>query len=170
MFNKDEQVSVCVVQPLNESYAANAVPSVLSCATLPPRKRKISTDDARNVAARVSSPFAQESHVAIACDMSQPPAAAAAAAALPPQFNQEVQPATAASSSTSSTAAASTSSTAAASAPRARAVRWCTPLVATVRDVPCDDLVPKALFTPYEAVMQSVLEVKRERMLAGLTT
>ena len=54
--------------------------------------------------------------------------------------------------------------TAATATPRARRVRWSTPL-AEFREIAFEDLATKDLFTPYESVMASVMEVKKERML-----
>ena len=136
----------------------------MTIAPVPPRKRKVNTvnseNNVRNVAQR---PFTLEPDLpAPAIPQTLTPALVVPAKSTTPELPMPASAGAMTAGSAAPTAAVAV--TAATATPRARRVRWSTPL-AEFREIAFEDLATKDLFTPYESVMASVMEVKKERML-----
>jgi len=161
-------MSVCVATPLNTNcYAANTMPIVtrpMTFAPVPPRKRKInaiSCENVRNVAQR---PFSLEPDLPTAPAIPQTPTPALVVPATTPESPMPASAGAMTAGSAAPTAAVAVTAASSAAPSRTRRVRWSTPL-AEFREIAFEDLATKDLFTPYESVMASVMEVKKERML-----
>ena len=158
-------MSVCVARPLNVSYAANTMPVVTQPMTFAPvpRLRKINTvnSENRNVAQR---PFSLEPDLPAAPAIPQTLTPALVVPAATPELPMPASAIAMTAGSAAPTAAVAVTAAGSAAPPRTRRVRWSTPL-AEFREIAFEDLATKDLFTPYESVMASVMEVKKERML-----
>ena len=163
-------MSVCVASPLNVSYAANAMPIVtqpMTFAPVPPRKRKIAAVNSENVLRNVAQrPFSLEPDLPAAPAIQQTLTAALVvpAKSTTPELPMPASAGAMTAVSAAPTAAVAVTAASSAAPPRARRVCWSTPL-AEFREIAFEDLATKDLFTPYESVMASVMEVKKERML-----
>ena len=158
-------MSVCVASPLNVSYARNTMPIVTrptTFAPVPPRKRKIAVvnSENRNVAQR---PFSLEPDLPAIPAIPQT-LTPALAPATTPELPMPASASAMTAGSAAPAAAVAVTAVGSAAPPRVRRVRWSTPL-AEFREIAFEDLATKDLFTPYESVMASVMEVKKERML-----
>ena len=158
-------MSVCVASPLNVSYARNTMPIVTrptTFAPVPPRKRKIAVvnSENRNVAQR---PFSLEPDLPAIPAIPQT-LTPALAPATTPELPMPASASAMTAGSAAPAAAGAVTAVGSAAPPRVRRVRWSTPL-AEFREIAFEDLATKDLFTPYESVMASVMEVKKERML-----
>ena len=162
-------MSVCVASPLNVSYAANTMPVVTrpTFAAIPPRKRKIDVVNSenvmvvRNVAQR---PFSLDLPTTPAIPQTPTPALMVPAKSTTPELPMPASAGAMTAGSAAPAAAVAVTAASSTAPPRARRVRWSTPL-AEFREIAFEDLATKDLFTPYESVMASVMEVKKERML-----
>ena len=167
-------MSVCVAIPLNTNcYAANTMPIVtrpMTFAPVPPRKRKINTVNSENVLRNVAQrPFSLEPDLPAAPAIPQTLTpvlvpAKSTTPELPMPASAGAMTAVSAAPTEAAAATAAVSAAPSAPPPRVRRVRWSTPL-AEFREIAFEDLATKDLFTPYESVMASVMEVKKERML-----
>ena len=148
----------------------------MTFATAPPRKRKVAAVNSENVVRNVARPFSLEPDLpnAPAIPQTLMPTLVVSVASAKPELPMPASagamtagsPTEAAAVTAAGTALPTALPTAAPTAapPRARRVRWATPL-AEFREIAFEDLATKDLFTPYESVMASVMEVKKERML-----
>ena len=163
-------MSVCVAIPLNTNcYAANTMPIVtqpMTFAPVPPRKRKINTVNSENVRQVAQRPFTLEPVLPAAPVIPQTltPALVVPAASTTPELPMPASAGAMTAGSAAPTAAVAVTAASSAAPSRTRRVRWSTPL-AEFREIAFEDLATKDLFTPYESVMASVMEVKKERML-----
>lgn len=137
----------------------------ITFAPVPPRKRKINTVNSENVVRNVAQrPFSLEPDLPAAPTIPQTPTSALVVPAKSTTPESPMPASAGAMTAGSAAPTAAVAVTAATATPRARRVRWSTPL-AEFREIAFEDLATKDLFTPYESVMASVMEVKKERML-----
>ena len=162
-------MSVCVATPLNTNcYAANTMPIVtrpMTFAPVPPRKRKIAVANSENVVRNVAQrPFSLEPDLPAIPAIPQTLTPALVVPATTPELPMPASAGAMTAGSAAPTAAVAVTAASSAAPSRTRRVRWSTPL-AEFREIAFEDLATKDLFTPYESVMASVMEVKKERML-----
>ena len=140
----------------------------MTFAPVPPRKRKIAVVNSENVVRNVAQrPFSLEPDLPAAPVIPKtltPALVVPTASSMTPESPMPASAGAMTAGSAAPTAAVAVTAVGSAAPPRVRRVRWSTPL-AEFREIAFEDLATKDLFTPYESVMASVMEVKKERML-----